>query len=159
MFVECACQKWNQNSLYSCSTRCIAALRASRVGLRYTGLTLVLLLDSIHNIRGRWKKIAPTATKKERGEEAPMPRTVRGLPQRWSHQSLICACESSWHFGARWEGRGEGFAPKDKRWLLRCRTVLGKPTSRLLSLLVLVATRLFAIELRRCRRRSTKFWH
>ena len=28
------------------------------------------------------KKIAPTATKKERGEEAPMPRTVRGLPQR-----------------------------------------------------------------------------
>ena len=47
MFVECACQKWNQNSSYSCSTRCIAALRASRVGLRYTGLTLVLLLDSI----------------------------------------------------------------------------------------------------------------
>ena len=46
-FVECACQKWNQNSSYSCSTRCIAALRASRVGLRYTGLTLVLLLDSI----------------------------------------------------------------------------------------------------------------
>ena len=40
-----------------------------------------------------------------------------------------------------------------------CRTVLGKPTSRLLSLLVLVATRLFAIELRRCRRMSTKFWH
>ena len=27
------------------------------------------------------KKFAPTATKKERGEEAPMPRTVRGLPQ------------------------------------------------------------------------------
>ena len=47
MFVECACQKWNQNSSYSCSTRCIAALRASRVGLRYTGLTLILLLDSI----------------------------------------------------------------------------------------------------------------
>ena len=27
------------------------------------------------------KTFAPTATKKERGEEAPMPRTVRGLPQ------------------------------------------------------------------------------
>ena len=27
------------------------------------------------------KKIAPTATKKERVEEAPMPRPVRGLPQ------------------------------------------------------------------------------
>ena len=68
---------------------------------------------------GGEKKLAPTATKKERGEEAAMHRTVRGLPQRWRHQSLICACESSWHFGARWEGGGKGFAPKDyKRWLL-----------------------------------------
>ena len=69
-------------------------------------------------VKGAVKKIAPTATKKERGEEAPIHRTVRGLPQRWRHQSLICACESSWHFGARWEGGGKGFAPKDKHLLL-----------------------------------------
>ena len=32
--------------------------------------------------RGRWKKICTNSQKKkERGEEAPMPRTVRGLPQ------------------------------------------------------------------------------
>ena len=36
---------------------------------------------------GGEKKIAPTATKKERGEEAPMPRTVRGLPQTSSPAS------------------------------------------------------------------------
>ena len=36
---------------------------------------------------GGEKKIAPTATKKERGEEAAMHRTVRGLPQTSSPAS------------------------------------------------------------------------
>ena len=41
---------------------------------------LAVLLQSTHQ-GGVEKKIASTATKKERGEEAPMPRTVQGLPQ------------------------------------------------------------------------------
>ena len=53
--------------------------------------------------------------------------TVLGLPQRWRHQSLICACESSWHFGARWEGGGEGFAPKDKRCMVVVELFLASP--------------------------------
>ena len=38
------------------------------------------------------KKIAPTATKEERGEEAPMPCTVRGLPQTERHFCRCYAC-------------------------------------------------------------------
>ena len=51
--------------------------------------------------RGRWKKkFAPTATNKERGEEAPMPRTVRGLPQTERHFCRCYACGWSCWFGA-----------------------------------------------------------
>ena len=46
------------------------------------------------------KKFAPTATKKERGEEAPMPRTVRGLPQTERHFCRCYACGWSCRFGA-----------------------------------------------------------
>ena len=38
-------------------------------------------MDYVHEGGGE-KKFAPTATKKERGEEAAIHRTVRGLPQR-----------------------------------------------------------------------------
>ena len=38
------------------------------------------------------KKMTPTARKKERGEEAPMPRTVRGLPQTERHFCRCYAC-------------------------------------------------------------------
>ena len=41
-----------------------------------------------------------TATKKERGEEAPMPRTVRGLPQTERHFCRCYACGWSCWFGA-----------------------------------------------------------
>ena len=46
--------------------------------------------------KGGVEKIAPTATKKERGEEAPMPRTVRGLPQTERHfcRCYACGCAS-----------------------------------------------------------------
>ena len=50
--------------------------------------------------KGALKKIAPTATKKERGEEASMPRTVRGLPQTERHFCRCYACGWSCWFGA-----------------------------------------------------------
>ena len=54
-------------------------------GAQPTNCSKISSLRTSHRTRitkgGGEKKIAPTATKKERGEEAPMPRTVRGLPQ------------------------------------------------------------------------------
>ena len=78
------------NQVLSKAARLLHTLKRVRCTLSKATLTLLL---SVHPPRGRvWKgavkkKIAPTATKKERGEEAPMPRTVRGLPQTSSPAS------------------------------------------------------------------------
>ena len=63
-------------------------------------LSLFILHATLVFQGGVEKKIAPTATKKERGEEAPMPRTVRGLPQTERHFCRCYACGWSCWFGA-----------------------------------------------------------
>ena len=51
--------------------------------------------------KGALKKICTNShKKKERGEEAPMPRTVRGLPQTERHFCRCYACGWSCWFGA-----------------------------------------------------------